>query len=203
MEKKILITDDHYIIRAGTAFLLESKLTIPCTVDFADSFRETKDKIRNEQYDLLILDIDMPDSIFKAMIKEIKSIQENIKILIFSMYEEDVAMQYIYEGADGYLNKNSLEAEIVNAVQTILENGNFYTPKIMSMILSHSKNPVEKLSEREFEVFKLLVQGNGNIEISKILNLQMSTVSTYKRKVLEKLNVKTVVELVRINDGLH
>lgn len=203
MEKKILITDDHYIISTGIAFLLNSKLPTSCSIDFADSFREAKDKISKEKYDLLILDIDMPDSIFKAMIKEIKNIQEDIKIMIFSMYEEDVAIQYIYEGADGYLNKNSVETEIVSAVQSILENGNFYTQKIMNMILNRSKNPVESLSEREFEVFKLLVEGNGNIEISNILDLQMSTVSTYKRKVFEKLKVKTVVELVRIYDGLH
>ncbi|WP_449400972.1 response regulator [Chryseobacterium wanjuense] len=136
MVKKILITDSYYVVRVGTAFLLKSKLTAFCNISFADCYKEAKNKIINEKYDLLIIDINLDDKAFKAMIKEIKSIQENIKIIIFSIYAEDVAIQYIKEGADGYLNKNSSEADILNAVNSIFENGYFYTPKIMSMIVN-------------------------------------------------------------------
>lgn len=183
--------------------ILESKLNTPYTIDFANSYSETKDKIAREKYDLLILDISMPDSIFKEMIKELKSIQNTIKIMIFSSHGEDVAMQYIEEGAEGYLNKNSSEIEILNAVNTILEVGHYYNSKLMDEILNGSKNPVKKLSKREFQVFKLIVEGYKNTEISKILDLQLSTISTHKNNVLKKLNAKTVIELVRIDCELH
>lgn len=207
MKKKILITDDHYVVRMGTGFILESKLNYPCSVDFADCYTDARNKVSQEEYDLLILDIDMPDSIFQAMVKELKSVsvQKNLKIAIFSVHDADVVIRYIQEGADGYINKNSGESEILNAVNCILDTGYYYSQQIMNKILNLSKNnnPLEKLSEREFQVFKLLAEGNGNIEISNILNLQMSTISTYKKKIFEKLKVKTVVDLVRIYDEMN
>ncbi len=204
--KKILITDDHYVVRMGTAFLLESKLDFLCKVDVANSFMETINKINEEIYDLLILDIDMPDSIYKDMIKQVKTINKNLKILMFSVHDEkQIAHQYINEGADGYINKTSEEAEILKAVNSIFSNGYYYSQDIMKELIDGSKstNSLEKLSEREMQVFRLLAEGNGNIEISNILDIQMSTISTYKKKIFEKLNVKTVVDLVRIYDQIH
>jgi DNA-binding NarL/FixJ family response regulator len=205
MKKKILIADDHYIVQAGTGFLIEQKLSYPNTVDFADSFTEVQEKISNEQYDLLILDIDMPDSIFKAMIKTIKNIQPNLKILIFSGYNEEIGIQYILEGADGYIKKTSNEPELINAITLIFTQGYYYPEAVMYKIMNHpqSINPIEKLSKREHEIFELLVKGNGNLEICTILNIKMSTISTYKKNIFDKLNVKTVIDLVRIYDNLH
>lgn len=202
--KNILIADDHYVVRAGTALLLESKLQYPCTIDFAENYAETRDKISKKQYDLVILDIDMPDSIFKAMVKELKKNQKNLRIMMFSIYDENVGIQYIEEGAEGYLNKGASEHEILKAVVSIFEEGYYYPSKMMSRLLSNTKsNTVENLSKREFQIFKLLAEGNGNIEISNILDLKMSTISTYKKKIFEKLKVKNVVDLVRIYDEMH
>ncbi|KPH12899.1 response regulator transcription factor [Chryseobacterium sp. ERMR1:04] len=203
--KNILIADDHYVVRAGTALLLESKLQYPCMIDFAENYAETKDKISKKQYDLVILDIDMPDSIFKAMVKELKKNQKNLRIMMFSIYDENVGIQYIEEGAEGYLNKGASEHEILKAVSSIFEEGYYYPSKMMSRLLAHTKdsNTVENLSKREFQIFKLLAEGNGNIEISNILDLKMSTISTYKKKIFEKLKVKNVVDLVRIYDEMH
>ncbi|SHL22155.1 response regulator transcription factor [Chryseobacterium polytrichastri] len=203
--KNILIADDHYVVRAGTALLLESKLQYPCMIDFAENYAETRDKISKKQYDLVILDIDMPDSIFKAMVKELKKNQKSLRIMMFSIYDENVGIQYIEEGAEGYLNKGASEHEILKAVVSIFEEGYYYPSKMMSRLLSHTKdsNTVENLSKREFQIFKLLAEGNGNIEISNILDLKMSTISTYKKKIFEKLKVKNVVDLVRIYDEMH
>lgn len=206
MKKKILIADDHYVIRIGISYMLEQKFSYPCTVDFADSFTETREKITAENYDLLILDIDMPDTIHKAMIKELKNIQTDLKILIFSAYSAEIGIQYINEGAEGYVKKDSGEEEVFKAVSSIFEVGYYYPQVITNMIVARSQkkdNSIERLSEREFQVFKLLAEGNGNLEISNLLDLKMSTVSTYKKIIFEKLNAKTVVDLVRINDGLH
>lgn len=201
----ILIADGHYVVRTGTALVLETKLQYPCKIDFAETYLETKDKVSKKLYDLLIIDIDIPESIFKAMVKELKKKQKQLKILIFSTYDENVGIQYIEEGAAGYLNKGASEAEILMGVTSIFEEGYYYTMNMMKKLVTHSTDihSVEKLSKREFQIFKLLAEGNGNIEISNSLNLKMSTISTYKKKIFEKLQVKNVVDLVRIYDDMH
>lgn len=203
--KNILIADGHYVVRTGTALVLETKLQYSCKIDFAETYLETKEKVSKKLYDLLIIDIDIPESIFKAMVKELKKKQKQLKILIFSTYDENVGIQYIEEGAAGYLNKGASEAEILTGVTSIFEEGYYYTMNMMKKLVTHSSesHSVERLSRREFQIFKLLAEGNGNIEISNSLNLKMSTISTYKKKIFEKLQVKNVVDLVRIYDDMH
>lgn len=203
--KNILIADGHYVVRTGTALVLKSKLQYPCNIYFAETYSETKEMVSENTYDLLIIDIDIPGSIFKAMVKDLKKKQKQLKILFFSTYDENVGIQYIEEGAAGYLSKGASEAEILTAVTSMFEEGYYYTINMMKKLVTHStdSHSVERLSKRELEIFKLLAQGNGNIEISNILNLKMSTISTYKKKIFEKLQVKNVVDLVRIYDDMH
>ncbi|KAA0127031.1 response regulator transcription factor [Chryseobacterium sp. SN22] len=203
--KNILIADGHYVVRTGTALVLETKLHYSCNIDFAETYPETKEKVSKKAYDLLIIDIDIPQSIFKAMIKELKKKQKLLKILIFSTYDENVGIQYIEEGAAGYLSKGASEAEILAAITAVFEEGYYYTIDMMKKLVRQSadSHSVERLSKREFQIFKLLAEGNGNIEISNSLNLKMSTISTYKKKIFEKLQVKNIVDLVRIYDDMH
>lgn len=203
--KNILIADGHYVVRTGTALVLKSKLQYHCNIDFAETYSDTKDMVSEKVYDLLIIDIDIPGSIFKAMVKDLKKKQKNLKILFFSTYDDNVGIQYIEEGAAGYLNKGASESEIITAVNSMFEEGYYYTVNMMKKLVTHTagSHSVERLSKREFQIFKLLAQGNGNIEISNILNLKMSTISTYKKKIFEKLQVKNVVDLVRIYDDMH
>jgi len=203
--KNILIADGYYVVRTGTALLLETKLKYPCTIDFAETYAETKEKVSKKTYDLLILDIDIPQSIFKAMVKEIKKKQKQLKILMFSTYDENVGIQYIEEGAAGYLFKGASETEILEGISSIFEEGYYYTADMMKKLVNQPNEikSVDRLSKREFQIFKLLAEGHGNIEISNNLDLKMSTISTYKKKIYEKLKVKSVVDLVRIYDDIH
>jgi DNA-binding NarL/FixJ family response regulator len=203
--KNILIADGHYVVRTGTALLLETKLNYACKIDFAETYSETKDKVSKKVYDLLILDIDIPQSIFKAMVRELKKKQKQLRILMFSTYDENIGIQYIEEGAAGYLHKGASESEILIGVISIFEEGYYYTMDMMKKLVTHSNevHSVGKLSKREFQIFKLLAEGHGNIEISNNLDLKMSTISTYKKKIFEKLQVKNVVDLVRIYDDMH
>lgn len=188
----------------GTAVLLETKLKFPCNIDFAENYSETKEKISANQYDLIILDTDIPGSIFKSMVKDLKKKQKNLKILIFSIYDENVGIQYIEEGVEGYLNKDASESEILKSIHALFDEGYYYPSKMMNKLLtSKENNTVEKLSKRELQIFKLLAEGHGNIEISNSLDLKTSTISTYKKKIFEKLQVKNVVDLVRIYDEMH
>ncbi|WP_294304141.1 LuxR family transcriptional regulator [uncultured Chryseobacterium sp.] len=203
--KNILIADGHYVVRKGTALVLETKLQYPCDIDFAETYTETKEKVSRKAYDLLIIDVDIPQSIFKAMIKDLKKKQKQLKILIFSTYDENVGIQYIEEGAAGYLDKGASETEILAAITSVFEEGYYYTMDMMKKLVTQSadSHSVERLSKREFQIFKLLAEGNGNIEISNTLNLKMSTISTYKKKIFEKLQVKNIVDLIRIYDDMH
>ncbi|WP_294251650.1 response regulator transcription factor [uncultured Chryseobacterium sp.] len=203
--KNILIADGHYVVRTGTALVLKSKLQYPCTIDFAETYSETKIKITEKNYDLLILDIDIPEGIYKAMVKDLKKKQKHLKILLFALYDDNVGIQYIEEGAAGYLNKGASETEILESISGIFEEGYHYSVEMMKKLVSQSaeSHSVERLSKREFQIFKLLAEGNGNIEISNTLNLKMSTISTYKKKIFEKLQAKNVVDLVRIYDDIH
>jgi DNA-binding NarL/FixJ family response regulator len=203
--KNILIADGHYVVRTGTALVLETKLQYSCAIDFAETYTETRDKVSKNVYDLLIIDIDIPQSIFKAMIKELKKKQKQLRILIFSTYDENVGIQYVEEGAAGYLNKMASETEILTAINAVFEEGYYYTVDMMKKLVMQSadSHSVDRLSKRELQIFKLLAEGNGNIEISNSLNLKMSTISTYKKKIFEKLQVKNIVDLVRIYDDMH
>ncbi|MGE8512006.1 MAG: response regulator [Chryseobacterium culicis] len=204
MTKKIIIADDHFVVRLGTTLILESHYK-EVKISYAESYTELTDKLYAEQFELLILDINMPESKYLSMIGEIKTIQPNLKILVFSVYDNDIAVQYIIEGADGYINKLSDENNILEAVQQIFETGTYYSPDIVKKLVSSVKketpiNPLETLSEREKEIFDLLVKGYGNIEVSNELNLHLSTVSTYKARIYKKLNIKNTVDLVRLGD---
>ncbi|KPE51063.1 response regulator [Chryseobacterium indologenes] len=203
MNERILIADDHYVVRAGTALVLESAYP-EFSIDFAENYEQVKEQLGSCHYDLLLLDIDMPGTQYKKMITELKSIQKSLKILVFSGYDKDVAIQYIREGAEGYLSKQSSEEEIREAVRSVIEKGYYYPAELIGLIIQNKKsNPVEKLSSREYEIFKLLADGYGNLEISNKLDIQMSTVSTYKKRIFKKLNISNIAELIKVHEMMH
>lgn len=203
MNERILIADDHYVVRAGTALVLESAYP-KLSIDFAENYEQVKEQLGSCDYDLLLLDIDMPGTQYKKMITELKSIQKSLKILVFSGYDKDVAIQYIREGAEGYLSKQSSEEEIREAVRSVIEKGYYYPAELIGLIIQNKKsNPVEKLSSREYEIFKLLADGYGNLEISNKLDIQMSTVSTYKKRIFKKLNISNIAELIKVHEMMH
>ncbi|WP_415325592.1 response regulator [Chryseobacterium sp. MMS23-Vi53] len=200
MNKKILIADDHYVVRMGASLLLHSAHQ-DFEIDFTETYDNVKQKVSEKNYDLLMLDIDMPGSTYQRMVKELKKIDPHIKILMFSEYDEKTAVQYIKEGADGYLNKQHSE-NVVDAVISIFKQGYYYPQEITHHLFSSTKEitPLFNLSKREFQIFKLLAEGHGNLEISNNLDIKMSTVSTFKKRIFEKLNVKTIVEIIKLYD---
>ncbi len=203
MESRILLVDDHLVVRTGVSIILEENFK-DLTIFSAKTFPETISFIKENSIDLIILDINIPGGKNREMIHDIRAFQPDVKILIFSAYnDEDYACQYIIAGANGYLNKLSSEQTIVTAVESIIKNGTYFTPEIINKIVSASinktaLNPLDTLSKREFQISELLLSGDGNIEIANKLNIQMSTVSTYKSRIFEKLNVKNLVELISI-----
>lgn len=202
MNLKILIVDDHSIVLTGTKMILES--TIPrVVVKTARSFTELLHSFDTDDFDILLLGINTPDTYNLAIIPEIKKINSKTTIIIFSSYDEQVGLKFIQAGADGYINKNSEKDEIIYAVNSVIDNGYYYSQKLMKLALNQLntqnkyKDPKSLLSDREIEVFELLLEGSGNLEIANKLELHMSTVSTYKKRILEKLCITNVADLIK------
>ncbi|MFA9187266.1 response regulator transcription factor [Flavobacterium sp. FBOR7N2.3] len=201
MQKNILIVDDHLVVRTGVSIILEEKIK-NIAISTTENFNETLKILKEKIFDLIILDINIPGGRNTSMIEVIRDIQSEVKILIFSVYEEEThACPYIIAGANGYLNKLSDKKKLTGAVDTILKTGNYLTPDIIKELVKASTNkqsinPLDKLSKREREISELLVQGDGNIEIANKLSIQLTTVSTHKNKIFNKLNIKNIVELI-------
>ncbi len=204
----VLLVDDHLVVRKGVELVLLS--TYPnANVYSAENYDDAIDIMKTIRLDLVILDININGIENIKIMNSMKEIQSKVKILIFSSHEEKhYGIRYVQNGADGYLNKFCTEDKIIKAVKQILEKGYYYSDQVKNKLNSKtykksSLNGIENLSNREFEIAKLLISGEGNLEISNKLNIQMSTVSTYKNRIFEKLNINNVVslsELFKEND---
>lgn len=198
-----LIADDHIVVRQGVSLLIKELFQNP-TIYQAGSFKDTFKILNETPIDLLVLDINFPDGNSLNIIADIKNSQPEIKILIFSGYDEDIyAMRYLNAGASGYLNKGSSEEEMKQALQSMFLSGKYITQKIKDRILDSyiSKtpiNPLEQLSNREVEVARLLIKGYGNLEISEFLQVKKTTVSTFKNRIFEKLEIDNLASLIEI-----
>ena len=195
--------DDHSIVTQGMSFILKD-LYNGATVYQIESFSEIIKVLNSTTIDLLILDINFPDGSSLNLLPTLKKIQPDLKILIFSGYDEDIyAVRYLSAGANGYLKKLSSEEEIKHAIKTVMTSGKYTSKNIQdkimdSYILKKPSNPLEQLSNREIEIAKFLVEGRSNIDISKSLNIKKTTVSTYKNRIFEKLSIETLSGLIQI-----
>jgi len=202
--KKILLVEDHAIVRLATRFLILDLLN-PVVVHEAGSFSETLAQLTNNQVDLVVLDINIPDGEGFNMIPKIREIQPRVLVMIFSSLEEEIyALHYIKAGANGFLSKNASQEEIKKAILSMLEVGNYISMAVQQQLLRNTlenkpngENPLEHLSQRELEVMDMLIEGYWTKEIAIKLNLTESSVSTYKARIFEKLKVSTLIEMFK------
>ena len=200
---KFLLADDHLIVRQGLQFIIED-LFEKSLFSHASNIQQIIKQINENIFDILILDAQFPDGISLSVIPEIKKIQPEIKILIFTSFEEEhFSLKFIEAGANGFLSKLSEEHEIKRAITYIVEKGHFFPPLTQKLLeLSkynpHLTNPLSLLSERELEIANLYTKGFGNLEIANELSLRQNTVSTFKKRIFEKLNIETVVDLIEL-----
>lgn len=200
----ILIVDDHSIVRTGLKLLINDIL--PHTnIDEATDGESALQKIKEANYDLVVMDVNMPGTDSFGTIQTILTIKPGTKIIMFSMNAEEVyAQRYLKMGASGYLSKDASNTEIEEGINTVLSGKTYLSPSLTQKILSdfHSKketeNPFEKLSPREFEIMQHLAAGDSVSEISKKLHLHTSTIGTHKARIFEKLEINNVVELLNL-----
>lgn len=198
---KILLADDHSVVRRGVALILKESFP-ESVILHAETFELAMALLSAEKPEILILDINLSGGNNASMVEKAKNATPHLKILIFSAFdEEQYALRYIHAGADGYLNKLSSEEKISEAVLTLKNGGKYISDKVKDKILENTiynkpVNPLDMLSNREIEIAGMLADGMGNLEIANRLNIQMSTVSTYKNRIFEKLDVSNVVSMV-------
>jgi two-component system invasion response regulator UvrY len=198
---RILIADDHTIVRKGLKQILSEGMK---NVEFGESADavQTLQLIRSP-FDLLILDLSMPGRSGLDLLKDIKVHSPKLPILVLSMYPEDqYALRVIKAGAMGYLTKDSAPEELVNAVTKILAGGKYISAALSDQLIDLVQRPQkgeghEQLSDREFQVLKLIASGKPVSEVAAVLSLSVKTVSTYRSRVLDKLHLGSNAELTR------
>jgi len=202
--KRILIADDHTIVRTGLSVLINSEY-INVQIDECSDGNCAWEKIQANQYDLFVMDINMPATDSVNLLKNIFSVQPHLKVLILSMSSEEIyAKKYLQLGALGFINKESDAIEIRRAITNVINNRKYVSPKLQEIITRQALegtpaiSAFENLSARELEVMTHLVEGKNVSEIAEILSIHISTVSTHKASILQKLKVKNVIELTTL-----
>ena len=206
---KIIVVDDHAVVRRGLIQILESMQEVN-SVSEASSGNELIELLKEDEYDVVVLDISMPGKSGLDVLKEIKTIKQNISVLILSIHpEEQYAVRALKAGASGYITKDSAPEELVTAVQRIMGGRKYISQSLAEKLagsydISSPKLPHEILSDREFEVFKMIASGNTVSNIAESLFLSAKTISTYQSRIYEKTGLKSRSEitLYAIKNGL-
>ena len=200
---RILIADDHAIARKGLKQLILEEYPSAQLSGVKDT-EELMFKLMEAPWDIVICDLNMPGRSGLDALHQIRQAYPSLPVLIMSMYPEDqYALRVLKAGASGYLGKDSIHEDIIKAIRTVLLGRKFITPlvaeKLAEALGSGNQELLlhEKLSDREFDVFKLLASGKAVSDIAEQLSLSVTTVSTYRSRVLEKMDMKSNADLTR------
>lgn len=206
---KLLIVDDHAVVRAGLKQILSAISPQP-VIGEADNAQSALDQLKEASWDMLLLDISLPDINGINLLKVIKSEWPDLPVLILSIFPEDqYAIRAIKSGANGYMTKESAPEELIHAIKKVAKGGRYITADLAEKLAFalddiSDKHSHEALSDREYEVMCLIASGNTVSHIARQLNLSVKTVSTYRTRVLAKLKLANNAELTHyaIKQGL-
>jgi DNA-binding NarL/FixJ family response regulator len=202
MKAEVLIADDHAIIRDGLRKILADTYDLEVAGEAANG-SAVIEQVRARDWDLLVLDISMPGRNGLELIKLVKAERPKLPILIFSMHpEEQYAVRAIRAGAAGYISKEGDTDMLLPAMRKVVAGGMFISPKVAELLAGDispqtQQLPHTLLTDREFDVFRRIVQGVALTAIAEELSLSVKTVSTHKTHILAKMNMSTQVDLVR------
>ena len=198
---RVIITDDHPVVLKGLKEIISEHFD-DVIIDVSSQGYELLSKISNNDYDIVLLDISLPDINGLEVLKEIKKRKRNLPVLILSMYpEENYAARALKGGAQGYLTKASASDELVLAVRKILSGKKYISPAFAEKMMldfesDTEKPPHEKLSDRELQVLRMIGEGKAVKEIAGELHLSTNTIRTFRTRILEKIGVKGTSELI-------
>ncbi len=199
---KVLIADDHDIVRQGIEKIL-SKADGITVVGEASDGQEVIDQVKKLEVDVLLMDVEMPKKTGWDVLSELKTLKPNLPIIVLSIFpEEHYGPRFIKAGAAGYLNKASKPSTLLEAIRKVHQGGRYVSPQLADLLIQDlgrtpEKNLHDKLSPREFQVFCEIAGGKKLKDIADELSLSITTVSTHRAHILEKMNLKSNAELVR------
>lgn len=200
MKLQIIIADDHAIVRKGLKQILLDEM-LDAQVSEASSAENLLEIMRQQKFDLVISDISMPGRSGIDLLKQLHIDYPSLPVLILSMHPEtQYAMRALKAGAAGYLTKDTASEELVKAVQQILNGRKYISPSLAELLAENvggntTETSHEILSDREFEVMKMIAAGKSISEIAEALSISINTVSTYRSRVLEKMKLQTNANL--------
>lgn len=203
MQERILVADDHGIVRYGLTMMIR-KIRPGAIVEEASDYAKVIELAQKSPYNLYILDVTMPNGSFLNAFSTLKRLSPGCKVLIFSSLDEEIyAMRYIESGVDGFLNKLASEEEVRKALEKIFSNGKYVSEAVKDALVFYKSakgktHPLEQLSNREIAIANMLVSGKSLKEISQVLHLHVSTVSTYKTRIFEKLQIQNIPDLIKV-----
>ena len=199
---RVVIADDHTILREGLKQLLQATDDFEVVGEAGDG-HEVLNQVRTREFDVLLLDMSMPGKSGMELIKQVKAERPKLRVLVLSMHEEhQYAVRAIRAGASGYLTKESASAQLVAAISKVAAGGAFISAEVaqqlaLSAMPGAQGMPHEALSDREFQVFRMIAEGKSVSDIAERLSLSVKTVSTHKANVLHKMGMGTTADLVR------
>lgn len=198
---KVLIADDHAVVRQGLKRILQDTHEMVVAGEAVNG-QEVLKKVRAEAWDVVILDISMPGHSGLDILKELEHERPKLPVLVLSMHSEDqFAMRVLRAGASGYLTKDSAPDELVKAVRKVARGGKYVSPLLAEKLAyeigpDSNKLPHETLSDREFQVLRMIATGKAVGEIATELSLSPKTISTYRARLLQKMNLTSNAELI-------
>jgi DNA-binding NarL/FixJ family response regulator len=198
----ILIVDDHPVVRQGLRQILVEEFA-DVTIAEAGNGMEAIAHARKSDWDVVILDIGIPGMSGLEVLKELRELRPEVRVLVLTMYpEEQYANRFLRSGASGYMTKDRARSELVNAIRLLLAGERYISPHLVHKV--RPERPHEALSERELNVMLGLAGGKRLTDIAREMDLSIKTVSTYKRRILDKMQMKVNAELTRyaIEHGL-
>lgn len=208
---KMLLVDDHAVVRRGIIGILE-ELPQEIGIDEAANGQDALRMAEQNSYDLVLLDISLPGRNGLEVLKHLKSEYPNLPVLILSMHpEEQYAIRSLRAGAAGYLTKESAPEELIDAIGKVLLGGRYISSSLSEMLLAELSDPRQRgkalhetLSDREYQIACMIASGKTPTEIANELSLSIKTVSTYRTRLLEKMNMKSNAELTTyaVREGL-
>ncbi len=205
---KILIADDHTVVRKGLIQILLDEYPDAAFTEVSNG-NELLQTARSSHWDIIITDLSMPGRNGLDTLKQLKIDKPDTPVLVLSIHSEDLyAVRVLKSGAAGYLTKESAPDELVKAIQQILQGNKYINPKVAEKLLhsinkGHNGMPHEVLSDREFDVLRLIASGKTVTEIAEILNLSVNTISTYRMRILDKMGMRSSAELTHYAISNH
>lgn len=199
---RVLIADDHDIVRQGIEKIL-SKTDEIDVVGEASNGQEVIDQVKQLEIDVLLMDVEMPKKTGWDVLSELKVLKPQLPVIVLSIFpEEHYGPRFIKAGAAGYLNKSSKPATLLEAIRKVHQGGRYVSPQLADLLIQDlgrtpEKNLHDTLSPREFQVFCAIAEGKKLKDIADELSLSITTVSTHRAHILEKMNLKSNAELIR------